>query len=403
MRCNYHLLVAFLIIFVILLMSVEFTGAIGLSAPSLKMVIDFEPNLERTFSFVMVTNAGKPMDYIISVMGEYPNFFHLSTERFVQVPSGESRAFTVTMQLPEKIDVPGTHDHLICALEGEGRGGGGIGTRVEVCASIAIRVLFDYKFLLIENFDVPDGDKGDVIPLQVTVKSWTKQNIDSIKAVIDIFSPDENGNFNKKVTTLYTEEKALPSNTKEVLTAYLNTINLEPGEYKAFVKVLYDENETNESAKFKLGSLTVKVLNYTRIFERGKVNRFDVEIGSRWNNKIEKIYADITIENDTLKTPFVSIEPWQSTNVTTYWDLTGKKAGDYNGVITLYYGENSSNTDINVKVIVGKQEIQRVLLSVIIGCVIIVLIIILVILSLKTSSLKNEKSKKQKTNKIKKA
>jgi hypothetical protein len=341
------------------------------------------------------------MDHLVSVTGRYPQFFKLSTERFVGVLPGEMKGFTVTLNLPDSIDMPGLHDHLICVLEAEGSGGGGIGTRTEMCATIGIRVLYDYKYLLVSDFIVaPQVDRGDVIPLRLTVKSWTKQDIESVKASIEILAPDEGNNFNftKKITTVYTEEKRLPTNAEESLTAYLDTSSLEPGQYQVNAEVVYDGNPANRSTKFTVGSLTVKVVNYTKTMEVGKVGKFDIEIGSRWNNRIEKIYAYVHIGNDTLMTPFSSLDAWQNINLSTYWDLTEKKPGIYNGKIILYYGENTSETDININAVSSKIPLSLIILIAVVAVIIVMLIILIVILTSKSKNGK-EKDKEPKSKK----
>ncbi len=394
MRGKSILLIAFLIV-MISLASIEYADAVGLSSNSLKVVLDFKPNLKRTFTYAVLTNAGRIMDYPLSVKGIDSDYFHLSTDKFEQVPSGESRTFSVDMELPEQVEAPGIHDTLICVIEGEGRVEGAIGTRVEMCASVAFRVLYYSKYLVIENMNVPNADRGDIIPIDLVVKSWTEQDISNLKATIDIFGPDEKG-YDKKITTLYSDEKSLPSNGKKILSAYLNTENLDPGEYRAVATVFYDGNEANISKSFRIGLLTVKLLNYTQLFERGKVNKFDVLVDSRWNRMIDYIYADINIGNDSIRTPSSSLESWKNTTLTAYWDLTEKKTGTYKGNIILHYGENSSMQEINVKVVIGKEEIRRIMTSTIIGAIVVILIAILVILSLKTIKMNRKENEGKK-------
>jgi hypothetical protein len=373
------------------------TNAVGLSSSSLKVLMDFTPNMERTFSYVFTTNAGRTMDYIISISGGDAQYFHPSVEKFEQVPSGEARAFTVEMKLPEKIDIPGLHENLICVTEAEGRSGGGIGTRVEICASISFRVLYNHKYIAIEQLDTPYADRGDVAPLQITIKSWTNQDISKMQASVDIFGSDEKGE-DKKITTVFSEEKSLPSNARDTLTAYLDTKNFDSGEYKAYATVVYDGSEANASSTFRVGLLTIKVINYTKLFEHGKVNKFDVQVESRWNKRIDNVFAEIFIENDTIKTPSSSLGPWQDITLTGYWDLTERRAGEYNGKMKLYYGSNLTESDINVKVIIGKAEIQKLIIAAAISVVILLLLLFIGFLFIKNRD-KDENEEKSKSKK----
>ncbi len=82
--------------------------------------------------------------------------------------------------------------------------------------------------------------------------------------------------------------------------------------------------------------------------------------------------------------------------------MTEKKTGVYNGNIVLHYGENLSMQDINVKVVIGKEEIRRIMTSTIIGAIVVILIAILVILSLKTIKMNRKENESKKIKKGKK-
>lgn len=390
------LLASILILFAIslLLPGVSAVG-IGSYSGSLNYIVDFSPGLKKTFSFFLVSNAPSVMDYDVSADGNLKDYFTFSDTLFKNVWPGQTREFTVTLQLPGQKLEPGLHDNFICVTESQGPGGG-IAIRTQACSIVSIRALYPEKYLKIEDFQIPNQDMGDIADINVGVKSWTESDMSSVKAIIDIFGPSEK-DFGKKITTLQTGEEPLPSNAKITLSAKLNTKNFESGEYSAVATVYYDGNNATASTKFRIGVLAVKIVNYTGEVVRNKINKFNVDVESRWNSPIENVYADITIldgKNETLRTPAINLKPWETAALATYYDAAGKKAQYYGGKITLYYGGNSTEHDIKVKMLVNPEEIRRLMLYVAVTTIMVVLIVVIVLISLKKPTGKNARKKK---------
>lgn len=381
MRGRYLLIFAF---FVFIITFLQEASAVGLGDYSggLNYLIDFKPGLKETFSYFMVANAPGIMDYEVTATGSLAQYFTLSDTLFKDVWPGQVRSFTATLNMPQEKPAAGLHGAEICVTESQGLGGGGIIVRTRACSLIYIRVLYPEKYLKITDFTVPNADKGDILDFKVMVKSWTETEISSVKAVIGIFGPSEKG-FDKKIATIQTDEKQLASNQEIELSASIDTREYESGLYNAVATVYYDGNTANASKQFKIGMLAVKVVNYTAEFLRNKINKFNVDIESRWNSVIENVYADIIIENETLKTPPLALQPWEKATLATYWDTANKKAQYYNGKITLHFAGNSTEQDIKVKVLVNPEEIKKLLINTSLTALIVILIIFIVITALR--------------------
>lgn len=380
MRCKYFLL----FLFFITVVSLNRVDAVGIGYNHiLGGPIDFEPQMERTFNYFIITNAGIPMDYEINLSGDLKPYVTLSTNLIKNVPSGANIPFSATLKLPSALE-SGLHDAIICVLETQTRGGGMIGARTQACSGFIIRVLYGEKYLRIENFNVPNVDMGDKLKMELTVKSWSEVDINSIKAVIDISGPSREKGVMQKIATVETEEKPLKSNAEETLTAYFGTAGLEAGEYIAFATLYYDGKQLNDSHGFRVGTLTIKILNYTKEFEQGKVNKLEVQVLSEWNSKIDGIYSTVDIGEERLMTPLINLEPWENKTLLTYWDTTNKKTGDYKGKIVVYYSNKTTEEEGEFKVILGKEKIRGIIINIAIAIVIAILIITLIILFLKT-------------------
>jgi hypothetical protein len=370
--------------------------AVGIgSYSSLKETIDYAPNLERTFSYFMMPTSNMVQDYEITINGALANHMTPSTVLLKNVLPGQMHSFDVRLKLPAEKLSPGIHETMICVAETKASSGA-IGVKTTACAVVSVRSLYPEKYIRVEGFEVPNIDIGDSLDMNVVVKSWTESNIGSVKAVIDIFGPNERGLFERKIATASTEEKPLPSNEQATLQASINTKNFESGEFKAVATVYYDGNEVNASATFKAGMRAVKLINYTKEFFRNRVNRFEIEVESRWNSPIADVYAAVSIENETLKTPTIIIPPWGTATLTTYWDTSNKKAQYYDGSIVLYFAGNSTKQDIIVKVLVNPEEIKSLITTVSITTIIVVLILLIVLMALRKSGGKGHGKAKKK-------
>lgn len=382
-------------------MSIESVYAVGIGygyTPS--GPIDFQPEMEKTLSYFVISNAGRVMDHEITVEGALKQYVTLSSTLIEDVPSGAFVPFSATVKLPAKMPA-GLHEATICVAETETRGGGMIGAKTRACGGFIIRVLSGEKYLKISRFDVPNVDIGEKLKIELAVKSWSEVDINSIKVLIDISKPTIEKEKMEKIATVSTEEKQLKSNAEEILTAYFDTAGMEAGEYVAFATLYYDGEHLNDSRGFRLGTLTIKILNYTKEFEQGKVNRLGVQVLSQWNRRIDGIYSTVDIEDERLITPLTSLEPWQNITLVTYWDTTNKKIGNYKGKIIIYYSNKTTEEDAEFRIVVGREKMRTLIMNIIITFVIVILIISLVIMFLKTRKASREEGIKAKAKRSK--
>lgn len=358
-----HKFLTLFIAVLFVLISVQLVKAVGIGAAgSLNTVTDFKPGLKETFSYFMVPNAQEIMDYELTTEGALSQYITLNPALLENVWPGQIPSFTATLQLPKEKLSPGLHSTTVCVAEAQVRGGAGaVGVKTKACAIIQVRSLYPEKYLEINGFITPNVNVGDILKFEILVKSWTESRIDSIKGTIEIFGPSEKG-FGTKIMALNTGEKSLESNAEETLSAEIDTRSMESGEYLAKATVTYDGKTASASSRFRIGVLAVKIINYTRIFERGKVNKFEVEVESRWNRKIDKIYSEIFIENEneSLKTPSISLNPWKEGTLLSYWEVPAdKELKEYNAKIVVYHEANQTEGQANLQVVMSKEEIRR--------------------------------------------
>jgi len=370
--------------------------AVGIYFPSDKE-INFEPGLEKTLNFAVTSSN---LDVRLSVSGYLSEYITLS-KTLIKSDSTD-RAFNAIIKLPKKVEKPGHHKVWIIGEEviDESKAGGAVGTSSNVMVYILIHVLNSGKYVDM-SLNAPNTNLNEPVNFAVNVKSFGLEDINSIKAAIDVYSPD-----NEKLAIVYTDEKPLKSNTEETLYAQLSTIGYPSGTYRVVAELNYDGKTKKDEKNFRIGELNIKIINYTKEFEKDKINKFDVEIESDWGNKIENVYGKIKINNEIIKTPNIDLAPWERKIITTYWDTNNVEIGFYDAEITVYYEDRTTVETGKVNVIEKKEALVEkpgaITISLSTTTILVLIIILLIIMDviLITKKRKSEKKQKEKKNRI---
>ena len=154
-----------------------------------------------------------------------------------------------------------------------------------------------------------------------------------VDSYIDIYDSREN-----KIETLNLGPDLIESGKVKDYEVKLETINYKAGNYKAVAFVKYLDQTVKAEAPFRLGELFVDVINYTKVFERDKINKFEINVESFWNDPVENLYAKIIILNTKTEflTPSIKLEPWTTSILTGFFDTTEIKENKFYGNITLH-------------------------------------------------------------------
>lgn len=346
---------------------VDIAYAIRISPDTVR--IEFEPNLEKSITF----RVGGSQKIELYKKGALADYVDLSES----VVGGDS-SFTVTVKLPSYIDTPGDNIVLIGAREYSG-GGGTVGGVAAIQTPIVIRV--PYPGIYPEfSLSAPDANIDETVPIIIRIRNLGTDKIKRAVAQIDII--DSDNLLAKKLTT---NELSVESKSTVDLMAFFNTTGVKSGSYRAIANVTYDANYTLLERNFRVGILSVKLLNYTKEFLKDKIGKFEIELQSKWNSKIDDLHAEIIISNgtktiETLKTPTTSLEPWQKIKIYTFWDTTDLAEGKYNARIILYYAGTSSTSDNEVMIFKPKESLISKYMNT--TTILIALVILLVIFNM---------------------
>jgi hypothetical protein len=379
------------LLFIIIILSSIFlikeANAVGLYFPN-DNEMDFSPGAEKIFNF-MATQSKR--DVKIEVSGYLSEYAELS-KTFIKAGSNE-RAFQVRIKLPDEIENPGHHKIWVSAEEiiSPDPGGDMIGTSSNTRVYLLIHVLNPGKYVEMD-FIAPDANINETINFNIKVKNFGKQNINSMHADIEIYDPN-----NQKIKTIKTDKKSLKSNEQKSLNAEFDTTGHLGGKYRATAILNYDENIKNQTKPFKIGDLNIEIINYTEEFEKDKINKIDIVIESDWGNRIDGVYGEIKVREQTIKTPNIEIEPWEREKLTTYLDTIGWEDGKYDANIDIYYEGKKTSEKASFVIFSKKEPLVEMPANISFGIItsLLLVIILLIIINLKVISSKKEKKKKK--------
>jgi hypothetical protein len=133
--------------------------------------------------------------------------------------------------------------------------------------------------------------------------------------------------------------------------------------------------------------LNIKIINYTRTFFKDKINKFNIEIKSLWNSKIDDIFAEVEVlsnakEVSSFRTVSVSLEPWEKKTISTFWDMQGLDEGTYDVEINLFYQGQTTELKDAIEIVTKKEELAGFLTvtNLLIAAVLLLIIINIIIL-----------------------
>jgi hypothetical protein len=332
----------FLIIFQFL---INFSSALTVTPASVS--INFQPGFEQTFDYsVYGTKPDKTYDLYLS--GDLAEYASLNKNEL----KGDG-SFKLFLSLPKTLEKPGKnalHVGIKEQIDEELGSGNMIGTAVEIVVLVTVHVPYPGKYIEI-SFSSEDVNVGEPLNFNLDVINRGKESV-VISPRIEIFS----NQTNEKIETLFLSDRTLEPTQKISLRKSLDTASYNPGRYNALAIVEYGgEAPSRAESFFRIGDLSIEIKNYTqKVILDGKIQKFNIELESGWNDKIDGVYADVIFSNETseilsFKTTSTDLNPWEAKTITGYFDTLNFQGGMYNANITLfYYGKDIGKTSSKI-------------------------------------------------------
>jgi len=314
--------------------------------------VQFQPNLNQNFNAFINNNVGTDIRVRLTKRGGLEEYVTFS-EEYLDIPKDGRGHFTFNLKLPESIP-PGRNRIDIGAEDVTASAAGGISAKTAVFMGFYVRAPYPGKYIE-ASFSAADMEEGQLGSFDVNIISRGSETIGKIEGIIEIFNRDN------KIATLNldTITNIKPGESK-TMQAKWNSTGQSVGEYNAKATINYDGEVLTLDTKFKIGTLLVKIVNYTKEFYQEEINKFDIEIQSFWNLNIGDVYGEIEIDKTKIKTLKSDLAPWAKTIISSYWDTTDVALGEHAAKIKVYYSDKVAEEIGKINVL-PKREKERVI------------------------------------------
>lgn len=356
--------------------------------------INFEPNLNQNFDAFINNNVGSDIRVKLVKGGALTEYLTFSDE-YLDIPTGGRAFFTFNLKFPETI-TPGRNRIDIGAEDVTQTTAGGISAKTAVYMGFYVRAPYPGKYIE-ASFSVPDIEKEQIATLSVSLTSRGDEIIDKVDGFIEIFEQDN------KIDVLNLEPiiNLKPGESKTINTKW-NTIGHSVGGYKAKAYVNYDNKQLTLDANFKIGTLLIKITNYTKELYKDEINKFDIDIENLWNIEINEAYGEVELNNQKAKTLKTSLPPWGKTKINAYIDTTNMALGNHIANIKVYYADKITEEIGNITILPKIEKIEFLYkipptAALLIGIIILLLIgnILLALHLMKHKKIKKRRIKKR--------
>ncbi len=336
----------FFLMIMLLAMS-HVVSAVGISGSNLNKHDMFIPNQKYLFSYTGIGHRSFDNSYSVFAKDELAKYVTLDQVRFEDIPKGGKFTVSGYIDLPEKLEHPGKSFLRICILE-DCPGGGLICGRGSACAGIDLMMLYPGILPRI-SFHTSDTNQDEPVDFTANIENVGEDDIRQASGTVEVYNIEKS-----LVGTATFETKSIASNSKETIIARFDTYGLLPGNYSAEAKIDTDELTEDFNGTFRIGTLNIKILSYTRELESGSIKLFETTIKSEWNDPLT-IYAKLHIydDNTSIKTKSVTetLHPWKTQTVNSFIDTSGLTEKQYDVRIEVFYAEKRSFVEGKIDII----------------------------------------------------
>ncbi len=350
-------------IFFLILFSSIVSASLGISPA--KKELNFVPGQKIIIQYsVFSDNPDKKLTLELS--GELEPYATIST---TEVIGGGT--FFVTLDLPMSMAKPGPN-HLGVEVKEEPPQNQFIGTAVNIISPVIVNVPYPGKYAEVSLL-IPNGNVNEKIPVEVKV---VNRGVEPLTLGTNVRFYDSNGD---EIETMDFDSVDIGVGEEKFFRRFLDTNGYVAGNYIAEAVVKYGGEETRLNSTFRIGSLSVRVVNFTNELPKGGIYKFYVELESQWNSDLAEIYADVNFTKDGnsifFRTPSIDLKAWQRTSITGYVD-TSEMEGTYNTNVTLRYSGQQTSAEGTLRI---KEGLNVTVVSLIVAGILVVLGIFFVI------------------------
>ncbi len=350
-----------ILVFILIMFCSAFVSATSINPG--KTVVMFEPGKKVDFEFTVTNTHGPDKSYYLLLRStsedmdlEYLDSFMSVPLEKIPIDFGRSHRYKGTLILPESL-TPGEHKIFMTVMDDQA-GDGTFGARATVAYKIEIYSPYPGKYVKARMFEISPVQLGGTAVLNVQVMNLGTEDLSSVTSIVDLY--DSEG----YVGTFNSPSMPMKSKATHIMPIYVGTKDLAAGRYSMKGKVMYDGLIANMSTSFKLtvGDIFIDIIKISnQTFYSGKINRFTLDVLSKWNLPIDGVYVSGRIERNggkkgEFRTESITVDPISQGTITAFADLTNLVAGVYDFKLTLNYAGKKNGKTFQIRILPGELE-----------------------------------------------
>jgi hypothetical protein len=346
------------ILLLFLLLFPVFVHGVGISGFDLDIETIFVPNSQFRFDFIGICNTDTDdIDYSVYAKADLTEYVVFDQTLFPKRSRGCYIPIGGYINFPDSLP-PRQHRMKVCFLE-SCPGQGAMCGRTGACAVVIVNVPFNGIYPVV-SLDVPNVNEKEPITFIANINNPGTDTIQSCSGFVDVFNkrkePVGNAEFESSgnITTFGSAS----------IKATIDDPTIPPGDYSAFAKVDCDGVVKDANATFRVGTLDVKLVNFTKELETGGIKRFVTNIESTWNDPLD-VYANIRIYDDNNSTETKTVTnrmmPWQTLELEAFIDTSKLEAKQYDLAIDVFYADKISHFNGRVDLVKPVESVAPVM------------------------------------------
>lgn len=318
--------------------------SIGL-IPAIKQY-DYQGPFTDKIDYVASWNSNRPGVLGADLDGELAKYATLDIVEGQQLKKGEAGGFSVTLDVPENHGLIGKQVLWVRAYEVPPEASSGLFV-ITTAVRGAIVVNFPYpgKYLEISQFELSDIPEGGNSVLSWKVRSRGDETV-GYTAKMVIYNADDSVFLQKD----YSLKTIQPDELQEIVEV-VQTSKLKPGKYKAELFVEYVGESKSAETQLRVGEEDLELTDYSpKEVVKGEISEFTLTVESLWSGVFENVYADISVQSVTARTPSTYLEGFESKQLKQFVDLRSLDIGQYEGVVKVVFDGNERQFPIQINI-----------------------------------------------------
>ncbi|MBW2965220.1 hypothetical protein KY363_07220 [Candidatus Woesearchaeota archaeon] len=313
----------------------------------------FVPGGEYSFSFTGIANKQiDGLDHSAFTQGDLSDYATIEQTAFKSLPKGSTVPIQGTIHFPDSL-TPGTHYLRICFME-ECPGKGTVCGRTAACAKVIVKAPHSGIYPQL-SLTAGNANENEPAKFTATVSNIGDTTIDSCTGFVEVFDIRNNKIGRAELSSA----EDIESFGSKPMIASFNTQGLLPGNYSAEASVECDGKGLDANASFRIGTLSVKIIGYSKEISAGSIQRFVTKVESAWNDPIDvrgtvRIYdSNTSVE---AKTATSKLDAWKQLDMEAFIDASSLQPKEYSASIEVFYSGKSTTKQGTVIVTAQKES-----------------------------------------------